>query len=187
MHLNSLTAISPLDGRYFATTQPLAPYFSEYGLIRYRVLVEVEYFIALCNLKLPELKKFPKDKFKVLRGLYKNFNEAAAAQIKEIEKTTNHDVKAVEYYLKQEFDKVSLSEYKEFIHFGLTSQDINNTATPLLLKTFLEKEFIATLNAVVSLIDKQSAKWEKIPMLARTHGSLRLQSAIKYSTSTSTR
>lgn len=170
MQLNSLTAISPLDGRYFATTQPLAPYFSEYGLIRYRVLVEVEYFIALCNLKLPELKKFPKDKFKVLRGLYKNFNETAAAQIKEIEKTTNHDVKAVEYYLKQEFDKLSLSEYKEFIHFGLTSQDINNTATPLLLKGFLEKEFITALNQVVSLLDKQSGKWEKISMLARTHG-----------------
>ena len=170
MQLNSLTAISPIDGRYFENAKPLTNYFSEYALIRYRVLVEVEYFIALCELPLRDLKDFPKDKFASLRNLYKNFSEADALRIKEIEKTTNHDVKAVEYFIKQEFDKLNLVSYKEFIHFGLTSQDINNTATPLLLKEFLEKEFLPELNKTVALLDEQASTWSAIAMLARTHG-----------------
>ena len=170
MQLNSLTAISPIDGRYFNTTHPLTSYFSEFGLIRYRVLVELEYFIALCEIPLKQLEKFPKDKIAVLHNLHKNFSEADAMAIKEIEKTTNHDVKAVEYFIKKEFDKFGLTDFKEFIHFGLTSQDINNTATPLLLKEFLEKEFLPALNQVVLLMDGQTRQWKEISMLARTHG-----------------
>ncbi len=170
MQLNSLTAISPIDGRYFETAKPLAPYFSEFALMRYRILVEVEYFIALCELPLDQLKSFPKDKFASLRKVYGNFSEADALQIKEIEKTTNHDVKAVEYFIKKEFDKLGLSSFKEFIHFGLTSQDINNTATPLLLKEFLEKEFLPELNKLLTLLDSQADQWKGIAMLARTHG-----------------
>ena len=168
--LNTLNAISPIDGRYFSTTQPLIPYFSEFGLIRYRVLVEIEYFIALCELPLKQLEKFPKDKITALRKLYKDFSEANALVIKEIEKTTNHDVKAVEYFIKKEFDKLGLSDFKEFIHFGLTSQDINNTATPLLLKEFLEKEFLPELNQLLILLDGQTREWKDISILARTHG-----------------
>jgi len=168
--LNQLTAISPIDGRYFATTLPLADYFSEYALIRYRILVEVEYFISLCNHPVNELKTFPTNKFESLRNIYKNFKETDALQIKEIEKTTNHDVKAVEYFLKDKFDQLSLSPFKEFIHFGLTSQDINNTATPLLFKEFLEKEFLPELNKLALLLDGQSETWATISMLARTHG-----------------
>jgi adenylosuccinate lyase len=168
--LSSLFAISPIDGRYHSTTLPLAPYFSELGLIRYRVFVEIEYFIALCEIPLAELKNFPKEKFETIRTIYKNFNEDAAGQIKEIEKTTNHDVKAVEYYLKKEFDRLGVAKFKEFIHFGLTSQDINNTATPLLLKEFLEKEFLPKLNQLISLLDSQSVQWKDVSMLARTHG-----------------
>jgi adenylosuccinate lyase len=168
--LTSLTAISPIDGRYHSATEPLRPYFSEFGLIRYRVLVEIEYFIALCEMPLPELKSFPKDKFETIRGIYKNFNEDGAEQIKEIEKTTNHDVKAVEYYIKKEFDKFDIAKFKEFIHFGLTSQDINNTATPLFLKEFLEKEFLPKLNQLILLLDSQVKQWANISMLARTHG-----------------
>ena len=170
MKLTSLLTISPIDGRYRSSTEPLAPYFSEFGLIRYRVLVEVEYFIALTEIPLVELKKFPSAKIDSLRALYKNFDEAAAEKIKEIEKTTNHDVKAVEYFIKNQFDSLGLSDFKEFIHFGLTSQDINNTATPLLLKEFLEKEFYVLLNEVVSLLDQQANQWKEIPLLARTHG-----------------
>jgi adenylosuccinate lyase len=170
LELNPLTAISPIDGRYFQTTQPLAAYFSEYALIRYRLRVEVEYFIALCELPLPELREFPKDKLPALRGLYEKADERAASAIKDIEKTTNHDVKAVEYYLKNAFDSLGLSRYKEFIHFGLTSQDINNTATPLLLREFLEKEFSPALKAVMTQIAGQAVAWKEIPMLARTHG-----------------
>jgi len=170
VQLNSLTAISPIDGRYFETAKPLAPYFSEFALMRYRILVEVEYFIALCELPLDQLKSFPKDKFASLRKVYGNFSEADALQIKEIEKTTNHDVKAVEYFIKKEFDKLGLSSFKEFIHFGLTSQDINNTATPLLLKEFLEKEFLPELNKLLTLLDSQADQWKGIAMLARTHG-----------------
>jgi adenylosuccinate lyase len=168
--LTALSAISPIDGRYSSTTEKLSPYFSEFGLIRYRVLIEVEYFIALCEIPLPELKKFPKGNYESLRSIYYTFNEAAAEQIKEIEKTTNHDVKAVEYYLKKEFDRLALSDFKEFIHFGLTSQDINNTATPLLLKEFLENEFVPKLQALLSLLNRQAAEWQNISMLARTHG-----------------
>jgi adenylosuccinate lyase len=168
--LTSLTAISPIDGRYHSATEVLRPYFSEFGLIRYRVLVEIEYFIALCEMPLPELKSFPKDKFETIRGIYKNFSEDGAEQIKEIEKTTNHDVKAVEYYIKKEFDRLGISKFKEFIHFGLTSQDINNTATPLFLKEFLQKEFLPKLNQLVQLLDSQVKQWANISMLARTHG-----------------
>ncbi len=170
LELNPLTAISPIDGRYFQTTQPLAPYFSEYALIRYRIRVEIEYFIALCELPLPELKDFPKDKFTSLRKLYESADPAVAAEVKTIEKTTNHDVKAVEYYLKNAFDHLGLEKYKEFIHFGLTSQDINNTATPLLMREFLEKEFIPAVKSVMSLVLNQGSAWRDIPMLARTHG-----------------
>jgi adenylosuccinate lyase len=170
VQLNSLTAISPIDGRYFESVKPLSLYFSEYALIRYRILVEVEYFIALSELPLAELKNFPKDKFNSLRKIYQNFSEADALQIKEIEKTTNHDVKAVEYFIKKEFDKLGLSSFKEFIHFGLTSQDINNTATPLFLKEFLEKEFLPELNKLIALLDDQTKQWKDVAMLARTHG-----------------
>ncbi len=170
MQLNPLTAISPIDGRYFQSTSILTGYFSEYALMQYRVRVELEYFIALCEWPLPELKGFPKDKFSVLRSFYGQFDTAAAEKIKATEKTTNHDVKAVEYFLKEKFDESGLSAYKEFIHFGLTSQDINNTATPLLTKEFVEKEFLPKLNKVVALIDKQASTWKDVPMLARTHG-----------------
>ena len=170
MQLNSLTAISPIDGRYFTTTQPLAPYFSEYGLMQYRIRVEVEYFIALCEHPLPQLSSFPQEKLKSLRSLYQNFNEKAAAEIKSIEKTTNHDVKAIEYYLKKEFDLIGLSAFKEFIHFGLTSQDINNTATPLLLKEFLAQEFLPSLNSLTNKLQSRADEWNTVAMLARTHG-----------------
>ena len=170
MQLNSLTAISPIDGRYFTTTQPLAPYFSEYGLMQYRIRVEVEYFIALCEHPLPQLSSFPQEKLKSVRSLYQNFNEKAAAEIKSIEKTTNHDVKAIEYYLKKEFDSIGLSGFKEFIHFGLTSQDINNTATPLLLKEFLAQEFLPSLNSLTHKLQSRADEWNTVAMLARTHG-----------------
>jgi adenylosuccinate lyase len=170
VQLNPLTAISPIDGRYFESTKPLSPYFSECALMRYRILVEVEYFIALSEFPLSELKSFPKDKFGLLRKIYESFTETDAAEIKEIEKTTNHDVKAVEYFIKKQFDQLGLSAYKEFIHFGLTSQDINNTATPLLTKEFLEKEFLPELAKVVSLLDAQAKQWSDVSMLARTHG-----------------
>jgi adenylosuccinate lyase len=169
VQLNSLTAISPLDGRYSGTTKPLAPYFSEYGLMYFRVRVEVEYFIAL-TYALPELSDFSKEMEVKLRGLYKNFSEADATTIKEIEKTTNHDVKAVEYFIKKKFDELGLSSYKEFIHFGLTSQDINNTAIPLSLKEYMEREFLPALQKLVAELTQLSVQWKDIPMLARTHG-----------------
>ena len=170
MSINSLKAISPIDGRYASTTAPLTQYFSEHGLMRYRVRVEIEYLIALCEASLPELKNFPKNKFESIRSIYKNFSDENATEIKQIEKTTNHDVKAVEYFIKNEFDKLKLDRFKEFIHFGLTSQDINNTATPLLLKDFLHKEFLPALNRIIILLESQSIAWKDIPMLARTHG-----------------
>lgn len=169
MQLNPLTAISPVDGRYFKTTQNLAAYFSEFGLMRYRVRVEVEYFIALTN-ALPELTSFSKDKEAELRNIYENFTEADAEAIKEIEKTTNHDVKAVEYFLKRKFDDLGLSAYKEFIHFGLTSQDVNNTAIPLSLKEFMEQEFLQSVQKLVAELTALSVQWKDIAMLARTHG-----------------
>lgn len=169
MQLNTLTAISPIDGRYFSTASSLAPFFSEFGLMRYRVQVEIEYFIAL-TYALPELATFPKEKEDQLRELYQNFSEADATAIKTIEKTTNHDVKAVEYFIKQKFEALKLDAYKEFIHFGLTSQDINNTAIPLSLKDFMEQEFLPMLQLVVSELTALSVTWKDIPMLARTHG-----------------
>lgn len=170
MDLNALTAISPVDGRYRRHTAPLAPYLSEFGLIRYRVLVEIEYFIALCELPLPQLASFDPALFPDLRDIYKNFSEAHAMVIKEIEKVTNHDVKAVEYFLKEEFDKLGVGESKEFIHFGLTSQDINNTSIPLLLKESLENELYPKLSQVMALLDSFAKKWQEVPMLAKTHG-----------------
>jgi adenylosuccinate lyase len=169
VHVSTLNAISPIDGRYFSTTQSLSPYFSEFGLIRYRVLVEVEYFIAL-TYTLPDLASFPREAEAEIRGIYKNFSEADALAIKEIEKTTNHDVKAVEYFLKKKFDDLGFGEHKEFIHFGLTSQDINNTAIPLSLKEFMEKEFMPFLQLIISELTALSISWKDIPMLARTHG-----------------
>lgn len=167
--LNPLSAISPIDGRYFGTTKSLAPYFSEFGLIRYRVRVEVEYFIAL-TYALPELAGFSKDLEVTLRSLYQNFSEADALDIKEIEKTTNHDVKAVEYFLKKKFDELKLSQYKEFIHFGLTSQDINNTAIPLSLKEYIETEYLPGIQKMVHDLTALSIQWKDVAMLARTHG-----------------
>ena len=170
MQLSPLTAISPVDGRYFSSLKVLAPYYSELGLIQYRVRVEVEYFIALCELPLPQLKSFPKDQFDVLRKLYADFPEVDAQEIKDIEKTTNHDVKAVEYFIKKKFDALGLSSYKEFIHFGLTSQDVNNTAIPLLLKESLYREYFPLLEKVIAKIDTLATQWKDVAMLARTHG-----------------
>lgn len=170
MELNTLTAISPVDGRYRKSTEPLAPYFSEFGLIHYRVKVEVEYFIALCELPLPQLKDVDKKLFSSLRNIYQNFTEADALTIKDIEKTTNHDVKAVEYFLKQKFDELNLSEYKEFIHFGLTSQDINNTSVPWSLKDALNEIYLPKLEQIIAQLSNLANDWKNIPMLAKTHG-----------------
>jgi adenylosuccinate lyase len=169
VQLNSLTAISPIDGRYHKAAESLSPYFSEFGLIHYRVRVEVEYFIAL-TYAVPELAGFSKDMEGQLQGIYTSFSETDANQIKEIEKTTNHDVKAVEYFLKKKFDNLGLSQYKEFIHFGLTSQDINNTAIPLSLKEFMDAEFLPTLGNLVKELTTLSVQWKDIALLARTHG-----------------
>jgi adenylosuccinate lyase len=170
MELNNLTAISPIDGRYRKSTEHLAPYFSEYGLIQYRVKVEVEYFIALCEWPLPQLANVDKSVYPSLRNIYQNFTEADALSIKDIEKTTNHDVKAVEYFLKKKFDELKLSDYKEFIHFGLTSQDINNTSVPLSLKEALQQQYIPQLEEVIATLNKYANEWKHIPMLAKTHG-----------------
>jgi len=170
MTLTPLSAISPIDGRYRNTTAELAAYFSEYALIKYRVFVEIEYFIALCEHPLPQLQKFDRNVAEKLRSIVKNFSEADAASIKEIEKVTNHDVKAVEYFIKKEFDKLGLEEFKEFIHFGLTSQDINNTAVPLSFKEALNNSYYPAINEVVNLLRKFAADWDRVPMLAHTHG-----------------
>ncbi|MFC3417592.1 adenylosuccinate lyase [Algoriphagus hitonicola] len=170
MELNALSAISPVDGRYAAKTIPLRSYFSEFALIKYRVHVEVEYFIALCELPLPQLQDFDTDLFSALRNMVKNFSQEDAEWIKETEKTTNHDVKAVEYFLKEKFDELGQQAYKEFIHFGLTSQDINNTATPLMLKDGLEKVILPQLHEVIQKLTAQAEAWSEIPMLAKTHG-----------------
>ena len=170
MDLNTLQALSPIDGRYRNIVNSLAPYFSEYGLIKYRLRVEVEYFISLCELPLPELKDFDAAKFSALRDIYKKFDTTKAAEIKSIEKTTNHDVKAVEYYLKDQFEALGLNKYKEFIHFGLTSQDINNTAIPLSLKESLALEFFPLLNDIKDNLHHLAGMWKDIAMLARTHG-----------------
>ncbi len=170
MELTPLNAISPVDGRYHKTTQPLSNYFSEEALIRYRVLVEVEYFIALCKLPLPQLKDFDKGLFDSLRSIYKNFQPADARRVKDIEAITNHDVKAVEYYLKEIFDELNLEIFKEFIHFGLTSQDINNTAIPRSLKDAWTEALKPVLDEVVAALMEKAVQWKDIPMLARTHG-----------------
>lgn len=169
MQLNTLNAIAPIDGRYFTSTQTLAPYFSEFGLIRYRVRVEVEYFIALAA-TLSELKSVSGKHDAKLRKLYENFTEADALAIKEIEKTTNHDVKAVEYFLKNKFDELGLAEHKEFIHFGLTSQDVNNTAIPLSLKEFMDAEMIPAIQKFILSLNNLAEQWKDVSMLARTHG-----------------
>jgi adenylosuccinate lyase len=170
MNLNSLTAISPADGRYRRQTADLAFYFSEFGLIRYRVLVEVEYFIALCEIPLPQLSGFPKDQFPFLRKIYTDFTETDAQEIKTLEQTTNHDVKAVEYFLKKRFEENGLSTFVEFIHFGLTSQDINNTAIPLSLKEATEKILTPAFTQIENKLSELAESWQNIPMLAHTHG-----------------
>ena len=170
MNYTPLTAISSIDGRYHSKTKALQAYYSEYGLIRYRVLVEVEYFIALTTIPLPSLKDFPANLTETLRDLYRNFSEDDALWIKETEKTTNHDVKAVEYFLKDKMTQLGLKKYLEFIHFGLTSQDINNTAVPLSLKEGIEQVYLPMLNELTSKIEVLEKEWKNIPMLARTHG-----------------
>ncbi|MFA7583489.1 MAG: adenylosuccinate lyase, partial [Proteiniphilum sp.] len=170
MNLNKLTAISPIDGRYRDKTDELAAFFSEYALIKYRVRVEVEYFIALCEADIPSLEHVDRQLFAKLRALYENFTEEDALKIKDIEKITNHDVKAVEYFLKEKFDKLQLSDYKEFIHFGLTSQDINNTATPMMWQEALQIVYVPELESLIAQIDAYAEAWKEIPMLARTHG-----------------
>ncbi|MFJ1490870.1 adenylosuccinate lyase [Capnocytophaga canis] len=166
----SLQAISPIDGRYADKTTALIPYFSEEALIRYRVLVEIEYFIALCELPLPQLEGFPTELFPELRNLYINFDQEAAKEVKNIEKTTNHDVKAVEYFIKAAFDRLNISQFKEFIHFGLTSQDINNTAVPLSLKEATSNVYYVELQGVIDKLAQLIDEWKDIPLLARTHG-----------------
>ncbi|MEX0967423.1 MAG: adenylosuccinate lyase [Bacteroidia bacterium] len=171
MPLTELNAISPIDGRYRSKAEPLAPFFSEQALIRYRLRVEVEYFIALCEMPLRQLQYFPKDKFEVLRNMYRSFSTADAERIKEIEAITNHDVKAVEYFLKEKFAAEDLSSCSEFIHFGLTSQDVNNTAIPMMLKEALENVLIPVLqNELLAKLKELAEEWKNIPMLARTHG-----------------
>ncbi len=170
MILSELNAISPIDGRYRAKTQDLAAYFSEEALIKYRVLVEIEYFIALCKKPLPQLANIDSKLFDELRAVYQNFTTEDALKIKEIEKTTNHDVKAVEYFIKEVFDRLGLQEYKEFIHFGLTSQDINNTAIPLSTKEAFHQVYMPTFIRVVNKLKELSIEWKDVPLLARTHG-----------------
>ena len=171
MTLNLLTAISPVDGRYRGKAEKLADYFSEYALIRYRVRVEVEYFITLCELPLPQLASFDHALFPRLRAIYQQFDEAAATRIKEIEQVTNHDVKAVEYYLKEQFDQIGgLDAYKEFIHFGLTSQDINNTSVPLSVKEALHDIMIPQVEELIAQLQAYAEEWKDVPMLAKTHG-----------------
>jgi len=171
MTLDALTAVSPIDGRYRSKTECLADYFSEYALIRYRVRVEIEYFITLCELPLPQLESFNSALFEQLRDIYRNFDEASAARVKEIESITNHDVKAVEYFIKEEFDKIGgLDNYKEFIHFGLTSQDINNTSVPLSVKEALEEVFYPQIEELIAQLKEYAEAWKDVPMLAKTHG-----------------
>jgi adenylosuccinate lyase len=170
MQLTELNAISPIDGRYRSKTVSLSPYFSEEALIKYRVLVEIEYFIALREADLPQLAKIDKSIYEGLRTIYKNFTTEDALWIKETEKTTNHDVKAVEYFVKSKFDGLGLQEYKEFIHFGLTSQDINNTAIPLSTKEAFENVYLPSLVSVIAKLKELAMEWQNVPMLARTHG-----------------
>ncbi len=170
MELDTLFAISPIDGRYRNKTLPLSEYYSEYALIRYRIKVEVEYFIALCEIPLPQLQSFDKSNYKNLRDIYGNYDRNAAERIKAIEEETNHDVKAVEYYLKEQFEHIGIGSYREFIHFGLTSQDINNTAIPLSNKEAVEQIYIPYYDDLMLRLRNFSAAWATVPMLARTHG-----------------
>jgi adenylosuccinate lyase len=168
--LTALTAVSPIDGRYHSKTVSLSPYFSEEALIKYRVLVEIEYFIALCELPLPQLSGIDNSLFEELRQIYQQFSSEDALEIKETEKVTNHDVKAVEYFIKNKFETLNLHQYKEFIHFGLTSQDINNTAIPLSTKEAFEKVYLPILIELITKLKSLSIEWKDIPMLAKTHG-----------------
>ena len=171
MNLDLLTAISPIDGRYRGKTEALANYYSEFALIRYRVRVEIEYFITLCELPLPQLASFDHALFDRLRDIYRNFDENEAQRVKDIEKITNHDVKAVEYFIKEEFDKIGgLDDYKEFIHFGLTSQDINNTSVPLSVKESLEQVYYPQVEELIAQLQTYADEWKDVPMLAKTHG-----------------
>ncbi len=171
MNLDTLTAISPVDGRYRGKTEALGDYFSEFALIRYRVRVEVEYFITLVELPLPQLAAFDHNLFERLRDIYRNFTEEDATRVKDIEKVTNHDVKAVEYFLKEQFDAIGgLDSYKEFIHFGLTSQDINNTSTPLMLKEAMENVYYPQVEELIAQLQTYADEWKDVPMLAKTHG-----------------
>ena len=170
MNTNELLAVSPIDGRYKKQTELLGEYFSEYALMKFRTYVEIEYFIALCEIPIPQLKNFPKDKIDALRKVAEDFSLDDGKEIKEIESVTNHDVKAIEYFIKRKFDKLKLDQYKEFIHFGLTSQDINNTAFPIMWKNALQMVYIPQLESLCSILSKLSNEWKDVPMLARTHG-----------------
>ena len=171
MKLDLLTAISPIDGRYRGKTERLADYFSEYALIRYRVRVEIEYFITLCELPLPQLASFDHSLFESLRDIYRNLGETEAQRVKDIEKVTNHDVKAVEYFIKEQFDRIGgLDAYKEFIHFGLTSQDINNTSVPLSIKEALSEAYYPLVEELIGQLRQYAEEWKNVPMLAKTHG-----------------
>ena len=171
MELNVLTAVSPIDGRYRGKTESLASYFSEYALIKYRVRVEIEYFITLCELPLPQLESFDSNLFETLRDIYRNFSEDDAQRVKDIEKVTNHDVKAVEYFIKEKLDAIgNFEEYKEFIHFGLTSQDINNTSVPLSIKDALNEVYYPLLEELIDQLREYAEEWSEVPMLAKTHG-----------------
>lgn len=170
MSLSSLTAISPIDGRYRGKVEILENYYSEYALIRYRVKVEIEYFIALCKLPLPQLAGVDHALFGELRDIYAKFSVDDAQRVKDIESVTNHDVKAVEYFIKEQFDRLGLAQYKEFIHFGLTSQDINNTSVPMLIRDSLHEAYLPLLDEMVGLLNQYAEEWKDIPMLAKTHG-----------------
>ena len=170
MDTHSLLAVSPVDGRYASKTEALRPYFSEYALIRYRIRVEIEYFIALCGIPLPQLEDLDKSKFPEMRRIYTELTPEQAMEVKEIERTTNHDVKAVEYFIKRRFKELGLEKWSEFVHFGLTSQDINNTAQPLMLKEALENVYMPALKEVLGTVSGMAEQWKDIPMLARTHG-----------------
>lgn len=170
MSLSSLTAISPIDGRYRGKVEILENYYSEYALIRYRVKVEIEYFIALCKLPLPQLAGVDRALFGELRDIYAKFSVDDAQRVKDIESVTNHDVKAVEYFIKEQFDRLGLAQYKEFIHFGLTSQDINNTSVPMLIRDSLHEAYLPLLDEMVGLLNQYAEEWKDIPMLAKTHG-----------------
>ena len=170
MDTHSLLAVSPVDGRYASKSEPLRAYFSEFALIRYRIRVEIEYFIALCEIPLPQLADVDHEKFSMMRDIYLNLTPEQAMEVKEIEKTTNHDVKAVEYFIKRHFHEMGLDKWSEFVHFGLTSQDINNTSQPLMLKEAMEHVYMPALHEVLGLIADMAERWSDVPMLAKTHG-----------------